>query len=300
MNCEDAFRILEIDNDEFYTSAFIKKQYRKLALMYHPDRNSAENATEKFQEIQEAYEYLFKNYSDNDASLEPENENLTGYRAMLYAFLNGVLTSDKGNDILYYILQHISTTCEENALDILKKLDKHTLLKTYDLLKKYAKVLHYGDTFIERVAEIITDKTQDDECIILNPTLDDLFENNLYRLTVNGFVYIVPLWHHELVYDNSGNDIYVRCNHMMPDNVILGKNNNLIVNVVIDVKQIWSDGGHTFFIGKREFLIPIEKLKLSPRQTIMLSCQGISRINTTDIYDISNKGDIIVNVILEI
>jgi hypothetical protein len=86
----------------------------------------------------------------------------------------------------------------------------------------------------------------------------------------------------------------------MPDNVILGKNNNLIVNVVIDIKQIWEDGVYKFFIGKRGFEIPIDKLKLSPRQTIMLSWQGISRINTTDIYDISNKGDIIVNVILEI
>ena len=312
MKYEDAVKILGIGKftDEDIEINEIKKQYKTMALMYHPDRNSAEDATEKFQEIQAAYEWLMKYYEDAaefDDDYDGENgsefENLekNSYRRMLYSFLKSILTKDGNkNTIFHTILQKISNTCEENAIDMLQKLDKNILITTYELLKKYAKVLHFGDAFIERVAEIIAEKTEDDECIILNPTLEDLFENNLYRLTVNGFVYIVPLWHHELVYDNSGNDIYVRCNHIMPDNVILGKNNNLIVNVVIDVKQIWNEGLHTFFIGKREFRIPIDKLKLSPRQTIMLNWQGISRITTTDIYDISNKGDIVVNVTLEI
>lgn len=36
----------------------IKKAYRKLALQWHPDRNKAANAHEKFKEINEAYEVL--------------------------------------------------------------------------------------------------------------------------------------------------------------------------------------------------------------------------------------------------
>ena len=310
MKYEDALKTLEIGDftDEDLELKDIKKKYKAMALMYHPDRNSAENATEKFQEIQAAYEYLVDYYKDiidcddyDDPLSEYENLDKNSYRGMLYSFLKSVLKKDgNSNNIFHNIIQRISSTCEENSIEILRKLDKNVLIKTYELLKNYSKVLHFGDEFIEKVAEIIADKTKNDECIILNPTLEDLFENNLYRLTVNEFVYIVPLWHRELVYDNSGNDVYVRCEHIMPENVTLGPNNNLFVSVVINVNQIWIDGVYTFFIGKREFQIPLDKLKLTPRQVVLLNWKGISRINTVDIYDISNKGDIVVDITLEI
>jgi DnaJ-class molecular chaperone len=40
------------------TAAEIKSAYRKLALKWHPDRNKEKDATEKFKEINEAYEVL--------------------------------------------------------------------------------------------------------------------------------------------------------------------------------------------------------------------------------------------------
>lgn len=43
------------------TDEEIKKQYRKLSMKYHPDRNKDPNATKMFQEINEAFEYLTKN-----------------------------------------------------------------------------------------------------------------------------------------------------------------------------------------------------------------------------------------------
>lgn len=50
------YDILGISNDA--TEADIKKAYRSLSLKYHPDRNPSEDAKEKIQKINEAYETL--------------------------------------------------------------------------------------------------------------------------------------------------------------------------------------------------------------------------------------------------
>ena len=38
----------------------VRTSYKKLALQYHPDKNKAEDATEKFQEIGSAYNAILK------------------------------------------------------------------------------------------------------------------------------------------------------------------------------------------------------------------------------------------------
>ena len=52
----DFYALLGVPRD--CTEAEIKKAYRKLAMEYHPDRNSSAGAEAKFKEITEAYEVL--------------------------------------------------------------------------------------------------------------------------------------------------------------------------------------------------------------------------------------------------
>lgn len=297
MNYEDAIELLELE--EGYTEEDLKKQYRCLALQYHPDKNHSEGATEKFQEIKEAYETLLNGRPDDD-DIHNVDINKSSYGGILLIFLKKILDNDKCNQVISAIIQKLSSVCEDSALETLGKLDRMMLLRTYELLKKYAKVLHFSEYFMERVAHLVIEKTENDECIILYPTLDDLFDNNLYKLNLEGQIYIVPLWHHELVYDHSGNDIYVVCDHIMPENVQIGYNNDLFTSITIDLKKIWIERTHKFSIGKREFEIKADKLNLVPQQRIMLSQCGISRINKWDPCDISNRGDIYVTVLLSV
>jgi molecular chaperone DnaJ len=52
----DLYAVLEVSRDA--NDEDIKKSYRRLAMLYHPDRNAAEDAEARFKEIAEAYSIL--------------------------------------------------------------------------------------------------------------------------------------------------------------------------------------------------------------------------------------------------
>jgi hypothetical protein len=303
MKYENAIQILELnkcDND----IDIIKKQYRSLALLYHPDKNSDKGSTKKFQEIKEAYDYLISeniDLSDNELSDNEEefsdifeNLNKNSYQYILYSFLKSILLKDKIIFDISAILQNISNTCEDNAIDLIKKIDKPILMKIYGILKNYSIVLHINDSFLTKMKNVILEKYSNDECIILNPTIEDLFENNLYRLKINGFLYIIPLWHHELIYDNSGNEIIVKCCPILPENIEIDRENNIIIYENFNIENILNKEIISINIRERIFVINREQLLLKKEQIVILYGMGISKINSNNIYDISNKSNIIV------
>ena len=54
---KDYYKILEVDRSASQDD--IKKNYRKLAIKYHPDKNNGDKASEeKFKEVSEAYDVL--------------------------------------------------------------------------------------------------------------------------------------------------------------------------------------------------------------------------------------------------
>lgn len=53
---KDYYKILAVSRSA--SAADIKRAYRKLSLKYHPDKNSAPDASEKFAEIAAAYDVL--------------------------------------------------------------------------------------------------------------------------------------------------------------------------------------------------------------------------------------------------
>lgn len=56
MSKRDYYEVLGVERGA--SEAEIKKAHRKLSMKYHPDRNKAEDAEDKFKEVQEAYEVL--------------------------------------------------------------------------------------------------------------------------------------------------------------------------------------------------------------------------------------------------
>lgn len=306
MNYKKACDILNIQNLPI-TSTELKRQYRINALLYHPDKNLSSDTTQKFQEIKEAYEYIlhYDGYSedDTDEDYDLNEPNISGetkgYAHMLSSFLKNIVHGEPNNQLFYTILKRISGVCESSAIDTLQKLDTQTLIKIYEIIKIYSKSMHFGEDFLQKIETMITNKVNEQECIILNPTLDDLFENNLYRLKVNNHTYIIPLWHNELVYDNSGNDIYVKCNPILPENIEIDDANNIKIKVSYNIKDIWNTEKIYINIGKnRTIPITTSTLTLRQNQNIIIADTGISKINVKDVYDITKKSNIHINVSL--
>lgn len=304
MNYKKACHILNLTSENADKET-LKRQYRINALLYHPDKNNSENATEKFQEVQTAYEYMLKyeGHMDEDSDDEIETEtsdDTNSYRGMLSSFIKNIVNNENNNQLFDIILNRISSVCEKNALETLDKLDTQTLIKVYELVNKYSESMHFGEEFIQKIADMISSKMKEDECIILNPTISDLFENNLYKLKVKNNTYIIPLWHNELVYDNEGNDIYIKCNPMLPENIEIDATNNICIHITRKIADIWNTDAIKIDIGKHTIPIAISQLKMVPTQTVVFANMGISKINTKNVYDVSKKSDIHIIVTLEV
>jgi curved DNA-binding protein CbpA len=301
MTNEKARRSLDISPVDKITADVLKRQYRRKALQVHPDKNASETAADEFRLVREAYEYLMtaNEYMEDDADYGSGTE---GYQNILFSFLTPVLNSDLFREIktrvFYTVIEKITSKCESKAINLLEKLDKRAFSKIYEILKLYQDVFHISDDFLKKVEESFIKKTQNDECIVLNPFLDDLFENNLYRLVENGKKYVIPLWHHELVYDNSGSDLYVRCVPILPEGTEIDEYNNIHVSIKCTIDELWVQEYLCVDLGKQQINIPKHQIKMTENQTILLAGMGISKINVNEIYDVSKKTDVYVHLTL--
>jgi len=300
MNKAAAYQCLDLDiNDPDIDVDMIKRQYRLKALIYHPDKNKSPNAVSKFQEIHDAYEYLLRaeEYANQDGYGDANDyDNRDSYRNLFMIFLKKILENDTGQSVFYNIIQRITTMCESKAFELLERLDKPTLIKTCIILTKYKDAFHITDNIIEKITGLIQTRNENDECIILNPTLKDLYNNNLYKLSVNGETYIIPLWHHELVYDNLGHDLYVNCLPDLPSHITIDENNNIHIDVKYNMHDIWEHEYIQVHCDTMCYPIQVNTLKLTHKQTVIFAKQGLSKINAKNIFEVSNKGDVYVTV----
>ena len=298
MNKEEAYDILEIPmeyRDTIVHDDIIKKQYRIKALQYHPDKNHSPDASAHFQKIKSAYDYLSQTSGIEYSTMENENT----YSTILQMFLKGLWKGEPNNGLFSIIIDKIVNCCETKVIDLLEKLDNDILIKIHGVFSKYRSAFHFSDDFLKYVEQVLQMKMNKDECIILNPSIDDLFDCNLYKITENGNTYIVPLWHHELVYDNSGSDLYVRCNPILPDTMYIDNENNLHVFVKYNIVDIIDQDTIDIHMGNtHRFSIYVQQLYIRRTQVVVLKNRGIPVIIPDDIYSVLKKSNIHIHITL--
>jgi DnaJ-class molecular chaperone len=318
MSTHLAFELLDIDQNISYdklTTEYIKRKYHKMALRFHPDKNgNTRDATNKFQRINEAYSYLSifvssfdttedknKDYYTNDNTNDNTNDKM--YTTLLSMFLTSMLQMNSKivSDLLVNIIKDIVINgTKVISLKLIEDLDKDKSIELYNFLFKYKNILHIHSETLDFVSSLIKEKYKNDSVYILNPSIDDILENNIYKLYVDGQLYLVPLWHNELYFeDPSGNDIIVLCNAELPENITIDENNNIYYNLLVqfDKEMIFSELYYlSIQIGKQHIRFPVNKLYIKKEQTYILKGKGISKIIENNVYNVSFKNDIIINI----
>lgn len=320
MNLILAQTILEVsENDSVET---IRRQYKIKALKYHPDKNPSPTAADDFRNVNEAYNFLIA-YSENTAHTKFNAEDVpvgTSYRDVLFSFLSVFLnhpqnsSSPSSHERMYskqifenkmrLIFSCLLNMCESKAVDYVQKLDIETIEKIIGLIKQYRDVFHFTDLFLEKIQTIVKSKydkqNTESQYLILNPFLEDLFEDNLYRFTMNNRTFIVPLWHQELIYDNSGEEIVVQCYPVLPENVEIDSENNVVIELNISIEKAFNNSNFTVDLCDKTIVFDATQLRLiSEKQKIILKNQGISKVNHEHVFDVSHKSDIILHIFLE-
>jgi curved DNA-binding protein CbpA len=307
MNYKDAFEILEIDLSAVgyncISLEYLKKQYRKLALKHHPDKNgNTFESNERFKKINEAYTHL-KNenkylYDEELYNTEDTELNSSLYYDLLKGFMKTVFEGSY-NDLMSKIVNDIIATGQKISVQLFDDLDKDAAFNVYTFLSNNRSILHLKQEVLDAIREIVVKKYDNVDVYKLNPSINDLLNNNLYKLHIDGELFLVPLWHNESYFDSSGCEIIVICEPELPENISIDEDNNIIIERIIDIdirNMILNDEFICVYLGNQEFKIPLSNLYIKKEQTYRIKNAGLSKIKK-NIYDISEKTDIIVNII---
>jgi len=291
---QKACKTLEIE--DVLSIAVVRKQYKLLALKYHPDKNKSTDASAKYQEIKEAHDYLLK-YLDNHVFTSDSftSDSSTSWSSSVSSFFETLYNNQHLQKRVFHpLLMRIIETCETK---IFENMDSRRANKIYEILVKYKDSLHLSDDFLKRVYETIRVKV--DAVILLNPNLDDLLNQSVYKYKVDDLLCCyIPLWHSELIYDKH--KLVVQCEPELQDNIELDEYNNIHVSLQYKLIDIWGKERIEFPLGNTQIrTFCLDSLKLTKEsQCIVREREGIPVANTVDIYNVDQLSDIYLHITL--
>jgi len=306
--------VLGLLPDKKYTVNDLKKKYRIAALKHHPDKHFNSNeSTAKFKEINEAYLYLHGVYStetetafNHSHSNECDNENEC-YSKLFSKFVTSLMNRFSNTQIagLHIVIQILMNKCTTLTSSVFNNMDCESLLFIHDLILKYSSILEIGADRLKIIHELIKKKLQEHDIIIIQPTISELFsENNIQIIEHENKIYYVPLWHTELYYEmNNGIDtkkqreLVVKCIPSLPEHIYIDEINNIYIHVRTRVENVFNQTKLTIMVTESiSFDIPMNTLEFKTHQTIVLKHCGIPMINTENMYDVSEKMNIVVHL----
>ena len=313
MNSRQAYKVLELEPGAAHET--IRRQYKMLALKYHPDKNKAEGAADKYREIKEAHDVLCSS-GPSTGPLDPSfvsgwfSTGSSTYARTAADFFEMIYNDEQlQRRVFHPLLMRVVGSCEEKALDMFKKMEKKKARKLYDILILYQDTLHLSVDILVKIRGIVeapegestveegSKEPTIEDIVVLNPNIDDLLNQSVYKLKQeDGTILFVPLWYRELEYDG----VFVDCLPTLPDNVGLDEDNNIHVNCALKVADLWDKDEVEVWVGSRAYNLDINRLRLVSKQVVQMEGLGIPVPNEADIFNVSRLSSVYAHVEIEI
>jgi hypothetical protein len=303
---------LHLSPFERLTYVRINKQYRLLALRCHPDK---QGTNEQFHAIHSAYEYLKERVKekgkDEEEGREDEGREEEGegneekgekepftftFSALLFHFIRSCFNKS----VAKLVTQLITST--ESLGILLDGIDNDTLINIYSFLTIHYKTMGLSSEAMQRILDAIVAKHEKIQVFHLNPSIHDILNNHVYKLTTNsGEVLLVPLWIQESTFVSSCfEEVLVFCIPSLPDSMFIDETNQLNVNVRFPLDSLvnltFADSTISIPICAHmaPFVIPCNQLKMQREQTFTLAKCGIAM--TSDLNSSIQRHDILVHI----
>lgn len=301
MNRKRAYDILQL-NPSATDPASIKKQYHKLALLYHPDKSKGNE--HKFKEISDAYQYLL--HDTVATSLPP-------YVVILDTFINQLYENNPtpARKFAKEIVAIYTDYCnhkddpEWSLTDQIAKLDDDTLMPLFEFICRYKHLLYIATDFVDKMETYIKN-TRAELVYRLTPLLADLFDCKVYKLLIDDVTYFVPLWQPTNYFDVASDptkEFMVICEPFLDDTQQLDEDNNLHIQLRIsfdDLREYTKEGVYVYSGCGAEHIFEIKLCDLcitTQMQVVRFDKCGIPKFDIGN-GDKENRGDILFYIYL--
>jgi hypothetical protein len=300
-----ALEILQLSHN--FTHKELKRNYRKLALKYHPDKCD-EKSGAKFKILNDAYQLLSvkyegTTYKETTPSCDDYYTENTTYETVLSNFMRYM---DNTIDVITItkLLSVLTEKGQTYIMSFLDKCDSNTCISIYEIIMKNKDVFHISTQVMDNLETIVREKVDNSNIVLLHPSINDLFMANVFKLEYESDIFFVPLWHSELYYEGNNDidgekEVIVKCIPDLPDHITLDEDNNVHINLTYNTSfnKLLSEQTIIYTMGDMLRLeILVCNLYIRKQQTITFLNKGIPMIVPSDTYNITRKSNVYIHL----